>query len=46
MPEQRAPDQSNPAIGQATLGVAGKSVELPVVEPVLGQPCIDIGKLP
>ena len=39
-------EQRKSAIGQATLGVAGKSVELPVVEPVLGQPCIDIGKLP
>ena len=39
-------EQRKSAIGQATLGVAGKSVDLPVVEPVLGQPCIDIGKLP
>ncbi len=30
----------------ANLDVAGKSVALPVIEPVLGQPCIDIGKLP
>jgi len=39
-------EQSKSTIGQATLGVAGKSVELPVVEPVLGQPCIDIARLP
>ena len=39
-------EQRKSAIGQANLGVAGKSVDLPVVEPVLGQPCIDIGKLP
>src|SRR5690606_427908 len=44
--DQPVPDQSRSPIGQATLDVAGKSVELPVVEPVLGQPCIDIGKLP
>ena len=42
--DQIASGESKP--GQATLDVAGKSVELPVVEPVLGQPCIDIGKLP
>jgi len=30
----------------ANLSVADKSVALPVITPVLGQPCIDIGKLP
>jgi len=30
----------------ANLSVADKSVALPVIAPVLGQPCIDIGKLP
>ena len=40
------PAESKPAIDQVTLDVAGKSVSLPVETPVLGQPCIDIGRLP
>ena len=39
-------DANQPAIDQVTLTAAGKSVALPVQTGTLGNPCIDIGKLP
>ena len=39
-------DANQPAIDQVTLTAAGKSVALPVETGTLGNPCIDIGKLP
>jgi len=37
---------SKPGLDQVTLTAGDKSVSLPVHHPVLGAPCIDIGKLP
>src|SRR5690606_12066901 len=36
----------NPSLDQVTLSAAGKSVELPVQHGTLGNPCIDIARLP
>jgi len=36
----------NPALDQVTLSAAGKAVELPVQHGTLGNPCIDIARLP
>ncbi|QOW25720.1 citrate synthase [Lysobacter sp. H23M47] len=36
----------NASADQATLSVGGKAVELPVQQPTLGAPCIDIAKVP
>ena len=33
-------------LDQISLTASDKSVTLPVIQPVLGQPCIDIAKLP
>ena len=35
-----------PSLDQVTLAAAGKSVDLPVQHPTLGNPCIDIARLP